>query len=720
MRARNTVTIALAGSALAALAVLGWCAGPAAAASAPVLSGVSAGTTVSGTLDLRATVAGAPGRVEIGVDGKLRRAFDKSPYAYRWHTRAEANGTHSVTVRAFGPGDATPAVTRITVMVSNKTAYPAPLPFGKESMYAEFNQGDAATAANLLDDVWPARGHPLPRLGWPLTWKEDPYGDAYWRFYHYSLRPLSSLLYQWQTTRQAAYRDKLVAILRSFAAYDAKRPYDRLTFDNPHAGAYRTMTLVNFFMKLKRGGALPADLEKSLRAALQRLGAFLAEPRNFEGTHNHGFNEGAALLLLAHAFPEMAQAAAWRQLAVQRLQAMLRATVDGDGVEVENSPFYHVYVLGLVAQIADWAKLHEPGLAPAYTAAKARMLRYAAYVTQPSGYLPMLGATATTYLPSQDPTVYGPMADTDPEFAFAYTRGARGTAPPAGAWLFPESGLYLLRSPLASAAQLANQTFVTFDAGTYRTEHSDLDALSVTMYANGSTVLPESGLFTYTAQPDRAYFHGTRAHNTVTVDGEDQPEGHARPRGKGGTNGVAWATGTSDLYAGVAHRRSVVLLAQALVLVVDRLASAAAHDYTQHWHLPPDARTSVAGRDVVAQDAAGRPVLAIRQADPAGLALASARGATAPMQGWYSAAYGAKTPAWALAYTRRASTTTFATLLAAGPHAGQRATVTRRAATGGGSTVDVCVAGTPGYAVTVPAGDGAIGVRPGGVGCPAG
>ena len=64
------------------------------------------------------------------------------------------------------------------------------------------------------------------------------------------------------------------------------------------------------------------------------------------------------------------------------------------------------------------------------------MLRYAAYVTQPSGYLPMLGATATTYMPSQDPAVYGPMADLDPEFAFAYTRGARGTAPPDGSYLF--------------------------------------------------------------------------------------------------------------------------------------------------------------------------------------------------------------------------------------------------------------------------------------------
>ena len=38
------------------------------------------------------------------------------------------------------------------------------------------------------------------------------------------------------------------------------------------------------------------------------------------------------------------------------------------------------------------------------------MLAYTAEITQPNGYLPMLGATATTYMPSQDPNVYGPMA----------------------------------------------------------------------------------------------------------------------------------------------------------------------------------------------------------------------------------------------------------------------------------------------------------------------
>ena len=157
----------------------------------------------------------------------------------------------------------------------------------------------------------------------------------------------------------------------------------------------------------------------------------------------------------------------------------------------------------------------------------------------------MLGATATTYMPSQDPTVYGPMAAADPEFDFAFTRGAQGTAPPDGTVLFPISGLFLMRSPLGSPANLPDQTFVTFNAGTYRTSHSDLDALGITMYSNGSTVLPTSGLYTYTEEPGLEYFHGTRSHNTVVVDGKDQAQGSAEAGSHGSVAGSGSAAGST-------------------------------------------------------------------------------------------------------------------------------------------------------------------------------
>jgi hypothetical protein len=668
------------------------------------IGGLSANGTVSGIVQVMVTLAGLPAdRVEWVLDGQYRYAKPgESPYQYTWYTTAEANGPHTVTVEVWGPDATTPVSSEVTVHVANPTQHPTPLPFGEESMYAELDEGEEGSAQDLLGNVWPARGLPLPYLEWPLTWQEDPYKEAYWEFYFYGLRPEATLLYEWEKTGKGAYLEKLIAILRSYVAYDRTRSLNTITFDNDHTSAYRTMELVNFYVKLKIAGALPQDLEAGLAQSLEKLGGFLAESKHFEADFNHGFNEGAALLLLADNFPHMPGAAGWRTLGLERLKEMLANTIDADGVEVENSPFYQVYVLGIVYQIAQWAKRYEPTLAAPYAEAARKMLTYTADITQPNGYLPMLGATATTYMPSQDPDVYGPMAAEDPEFDFAFTRGAKGTPPPDGTVLFPVSGQFIMRSPLGAVANLPNQTYVTFNSGTYRTSHSDLDAMGMTMYSNGSTLLPTSGLYTYTEEPWLEYFHGTRSHNTVVVDGKDQVEGSATAGSHGSTaGGSTWASGVSGLYAGVTHHRTIVVLRQGLTLVLDDLSSASTHRYAQTWHLAPGSTVRESGGDTYVANGAGAPTLTIDQADPAGITTQSLFGATDPIQGWYSNGYGAKQPDWALEDTRTGADALFTTLLAAGPYAAQASTVTETPVTGG-HQVDVCVGAGTGYTLTIP------------------
>jgi len=263
------------------------------------------------------------------------------------------------------------------------------------------------------------------------------------------------------------------------------------------------------------------------------------------------------------------------------------------------------------------------------------MVHHAALIVQPDGRLPMLGATATTIVPNQDPAVYGPLTDLDPNFAWVFSTGAEGTSPPAGVELFPVAGLFLLRSASPAGDQRTRQTFVTFDSGIYRTDHSHLDALSVTFYSWGAALLPDSGLFTYDAGPAFDYFHGTRSHNTVVVDGFDQEAGNAIPGVSGRlSSGVAWATGKSQLVAGVTHLRTAVLLKRDLAVIVDSLASSAPHRYVQTWHVLPGATLQVSGKDVVASGAGGTAQLAIGQADWTGLSIATLFGATGPLQGW--------------------------------------------------------------------------------------
>ncbi|MCS6915306.1 MAG: heparinase II/III family protein, partial [Myxococcota bacterium] len=525
----------------------------------------------------------------------------------------------------------------------------------------------------LLSDLWDLGPRFPPVRIRPLTWTEDPFSDSYWRFLFYSLRPTSNLLWAYYASGETRYRDKLIEILRSYAEHDAARPvgpqaYDRTRFDNRHAAAYRALVLVNTLVKLRRSGDLPPDLEQSLLGSLERLGAFLVRPENFEPGNNHGYTEAAALVVMAENLPELPGAPAWRDLGLRRLEQLALDTIDDDGVQIENSPFYHIYSLCLLWEIRQWAHRFGVPLSRTFSDRVTSMTRYAHLVTQPDGQLPLLGASVSMDVRRYRSDVLSRIAAFDPALAYVRSAGASGQEPSERHALFPSSGHAILRSGFGKGEEFSRHTHILFDVGPYRTLHSHLDGLSLVYYSAGRTLLPDSGLYTYEPGEEFAYYQSTRAHNTVVVDDRDQALGVVRPGLHAGGPEWAYQSGSHHLYPGVLHRRAVLLLQRDLALVVDLLDSQVPHSYAQTWHLFPEARLQQQGLHVIALDETG-PVLALHQALGEGVTLEIKKGATAPRQGWYSAIYGKQVASYALEYRVQASTAAFVTLIASGSYA---------------------------------------------------
>jgi hypothetical protein len=580
---------------------------------------------------------------------------------------------------------------------STSARAPTSLDDREENIYEVLSRGTISVADQLLENRWNlGSSFPIATLPDPLTWTEDPFADPQWRFLFYSLKPTSHLLYAYYTTGEAKYRDKLVSILESFAAYDASRPvgppYDRTRLDHRHAAAFRTMVLVNTLVKLERSGDISPELATSLKAALARLGAFLAIQMNFDPEYNHGFTEAAALALVAANFPNLPAAPTWQATALDRLSSLMVNSVDVDGVELENSPFYHFYVLSLAYQIDRWARRYGIPLPEGFQTAMDSMVSYATFVLQPDGSIPLAGASVELGVENLDSAIYGDLAKEFPEFAYVYTLGASGTAPTKRAILFPASGQSFLRSGYGSGpSDVAQETHIAFNVGMWRTSHSHLDVLGLDYFSAGARQLCDSGLYTYDPGPDYAYFFGTRAHNTVVVDGADQATSGEVTAGLT-TSGARWAyqSGSHKLYPGVVHRRSVLVLERDLTLVYDTLESEAPHDYAQVWHLAGGTSASLAGADSTALATDGQPVVMVRQGLSAGLSLIPIQGATAPMQGWYSEIYGTKVPSYALEYHVTASKWRYATLIASGPKAQVGSSITASVGEDGSLTAVVC------------------------------
>ncbi len=574
----------------------------------------------------------------------------------------------------------------------------------REVMYAFLDEGTLADADLILADRWPVPRFEPVQLPASLSWTEDPFAEKYWRFTFYGLRPTRNLLWAWRQTGDPRYRDKLLHVLEGFAArgHQSEFAWDK------HTAAFRAMVLVNTYVKLLSDRSLKEPLAHHLRLRILELGVFLRDPRNFEEDYNHGLAQAGALLLIAENFPGFDASPEWRATAVARLDGLLEKVLDADGVEVEQSPFYHFYFLTGFWQVYHWASSHGVPLSPGAEPRIRQMLRYATHIVLPDGDIPMLGSSVERNIrKSQDTPLYQQMAALDPHFAWVLSAGNAGTPPPETRVLFPSSGQAVLRSSFATAKNFKTQTHVLFDVGPYRTQHSHLDALAVQLYASGRTLLPDSGHFTNEPETEGYdYFRGTRAHNTVLVDGGDQREGTARAglSTGGPPGGWAYQSGSHALYDGVVHKRAVALLRQDLVLVIDDLTSDTAHTYDQTWHLFPQADLQVDRLRARALDpVTGKPLLALQQVLTAGgMTLGVRKGHTTPLEGWHSAKFEQKEPGFTLRYRLAATKQAqFATLLVSSVFAEAPALPALVERTSQGYVATVCIPNGRGFRLTV-------------------
>lgn len=538
---------------------------------------------------------------------------------------------------------------------------------GSEVIYTFLDTGSIEVADGMLADVWDVAGRFEPAaLTWPLTWTEDPYDEAYWRFLFYSLRPTRHLLFAWGETGDPVYAQRLVAILTSFA----RDALDRPPVWDKHTAAFATMVLINSREKLRRGGALPAAADDALGAALRRYGAFLADEAHFERYNNHGVTQAAALLLLATMAPDLPEAAAWGALAAARLEEVVDRNVAADGVQIEQSPFYHFYVLQFLWEIFAWTQRAEVDGVDGLALSIDRMIRFATYVTRPDGIVPHVGSSVEWDARRTARRVYDGVAAFDAAFAWSRSGGRAGEPPTPPSVLFADSGWAILRSGFGEARPFADEAHVVFDVGPFRTGHSHLDALHLTFFAAGRPLLEDSGLFTYEEGPAHDWFFGTSAHNTVVIDGADQARGAATPGAFHQGDGWAWQSASHRLYEGVEHRRGVLLLGADRLAVFDEIVAddGLPVDIDQLWHLAPDLTLAddATAASVTAHDAAGEPVLIIDQLRPGGLELATARGQDDPVDGWRSRRYEAREAATTLHFVARAPRAQLVTTFRAG------------------------------------------------------
>lgn len=403
--------------------------------------------------------------------------------------------------------------------------------------------------------------------------------------------------------------------------------------------------------------------------------------------NNHLIGELTGLWVATQVFDLGVDGRRWANLAHTALEREAGRQVWQDGVDKEQAFYYHLWVLEYLtlAWLAGLRSGHE--FSKQFRDRIVHMAGFVDSISPPGGRPPQvgdaddglsvrfeIGANEDPYYETRaavaelfhTPTLAEP-ARAFPQKAFWITlcagqlpRSVARCAPAPVAQFpvaFPQGGYALLG---------ADGIRVLFDAGPLGypsiAAHGHADALSFCLAVGSEWWLVDPGTYAYHDEAVwRNYFRGTSAHNTITVDGQNQSRiggpflwiehASARLEGWGLTAHTQWAEGTHDGYRGlgIRHRRRLEFSSERnLLQVVDHLEGTGHHEFRICFHFAPF--VSVRNLAQPAQWTAERP--------DSGLQLSiegdsrwtwnTIRGRETPPLGWYAPALGHKEPATTL------------------------------------------------------------------------
>lgn len=347
---------------------------------------------------------------------------------------------------------------------------------------------------------------------------------------------------------------------------------------------------------------------------------------------NHTICEAVGLIYAGALFGETGEGKKWLQKGIALLTEEMNHQILDDGGPAEQSFHYHRFVLDLywlALDILEKNQLYD------CSKMKPRLMKGEAFLKTleyASGKLPLTG-------------------DSDDGCAIAPgLHPLRGLpdGPADDTCHFPDTGYTVIKDACGSS--------LIFDHGPLGMpplyNHGHADALSVTVSCKGLEMLVDPGTYRYNGVPEyRRYFKGTMAHNTVSIDAQDQAvqetgfiwshpyltEVLRKEQGADYFLIEALHTGYVRLKSPVIHRRAVMRQSGCIV-IRDSFEGFGLHEYSLHYHLHPD---SVAEHDgewwQIKRDDC---IIYMRLMDDASFRYVC--GQEKPLLGWYSAAYGLK------------------------------------------------------------------------------
>jgi hypothetical protein len=440
----------------------------------------------------------------------------------------------------------------------------------------------------------------------------------------------------WLLTGETAYADE---IFSQWYSWKRANPYPLgANWASSLEAAFRSLSWIWVDHMLAGYGRIPAGFKQDLLHGLALHGRHIERYLStYFSPNTHLLGEAVVLFFIGTLYPEISSARRWEQLGWRIVQEEAVRQVRPDGVYFEQTLYYHVYALDFLVYARLLASRNGLQIPAGFDQIIRRMLAVIAALSQagpPEGFGDDDGGRLFDSSRNRTEYITDPLALGSALFHGENLRARAGVTEEA-IWLFgddafppeekgnphlqlnsasfPDGGVYVI----ASSEQFSQQLVV--DAGPQGTGHcghGHADALSVRLSFAGRRWLVDAGTGCYIGPGDeRDMFRGTRAHNTLAVDGLDQ----AQPEGPFAWTAipkievesfisrptfsffVASHSGYERMPQPVRHRRFIFHFERNLYLIRDVALGEGTHLLETSWHFAPDLEVSQAGNAFVAE-----------------------------------------------------------------------------------------------------------------------
>jgi hypothetical protein len=424
--------------------------------------------------------------------------------------------------------------------------------------------------------------------------------------------------------KEEAYAREAVA---QWYSWQRANPYPRgANWASSLEVAVRSLSWIWLHLLLAECPAVPAGFQEDLLRALALNGRHI---RRYLSTYfspnTHLVGEAVALFFIGTLCPEISSAEDWKRNGWRIVQEESLRQVRPDGVYFEQSLYYHVYAVDFFLHARLLASRNGMEIPSGFDLVIRKMLaviQSLARTGPPDGFGDDDGGRVFNPRRNRAEYMTDPLALGAALFRDEGLRAGASLTEEA-IWLFGEQALCPTAQQPNSSLRPASQCFpngglyiaegsepfsqqIVIDAGpqgTGRSGHGHADALSIKLAFCGRSWLVDAGTFCYVGPAnERDTFRGTRAHNTLAVDGLDQaePEGPFSWGAVPETHADQWITGAHfTLFAGshsgyerlpepVRHQRFVFHLDGGFWLVRDVAEGNGSHLLETSWHFASD------------------------------------------------------------------------------------------------------------------------------------